>query len=254
MGRKIISITLIIMMMFTFTSCNSVKNDNATIQIWWYNYSYSGGYTKAIQNVLFQLEFYCKENGIPIEVVIYGEDTLAYEDYILKRNVAMANGNMITIEDADNMWDISKQHADYTKLENYENLLESFKDRFCIPLGVYYGAMDINLDAIKYYDINIDKSLITYDEYLEIKQKMKENSARFKMNLYEYSDIADYYIVKHGLKYVNETSEILSDNNKFKTALKNAIIGTCDDIILYNDSHLNLDDIYSPKLIKEYNI
>lgn len=259
MLKKHILAILLIVIIFTLTSCDKVSygkvsNDNATIQLWYYNDGISDTYFSSIMSLMANIRLFCDRNGIPLEIVTYDKKTFTYEEYIMKRNVAMANGNMIIIEDAEFIWDVSNHHADYTKLENYENLLDSYKDRFCIPLGVYYGAMDINQDLINYYDINIDKALITYDEYMEIKQKMKENGARFKMNLSEYSEKADYYIVKYGLKYVNETSEIFNDNDKFKDALKSTIIGTCDDIILYNDGQINLDEIYDEKLRKDYNI
>lgn len=47
---------------------------------------------------------------------------------------------MIVIDDVRDMYDLKGANADYKKLENYNNLLSGYKDRFCIPLGVAYRA------------------------------------------------------------------------------------------------------------------
>ncbi len=254
MIKKLISVILIITMIFTFASCDKTKKDNATIQIWYYDYGNDIAYFNSIMSIISNVKLFCDREDIPLELVKYDKKTISYEDYVLKRNIAAAGGNIIIIEDVKYMWDLSKQHADYTKLDNYENLLDVYKDKFCIPIGVLYEAQVINRGILNYYDINIDKSIITYDEYLEIKHQMKEKGARFKMNLEEYSEKTNYYINKYGLSYVNETSEIFNDKNKFKTALKNIIIETCDDFILYNDGKLDQDNIYAQNGVRTYNI
>ena len=254
MGKKFISIILIISTIFLFTSCNSVKNENATIQIWWYNYSNSGGYTNAIENVIRELEVYCDENSIPIEIVKYSEDTLAYDDYILKRNSAMANGNMITIDDARRLHEIEKYHADYSKVENYSKLFDVYKDRFCIPIGVGYQSNILNNEVLSYYGISTDRSIITYNDYLDIKQQIRENGGNFRLNKGEYKEIAEYYLIKNGLRYINEDSEIIKDSDKFKAAIKNAAIEMYDGFKLYYEDCNDFDFLYKEKMSDEDSI
>lgn len=225
-------------MMLVLSSCNKGNDDNAKIQIWCYDFDYAGYYSDTLASVLANSRLYCELNKIPLEIVRYDEKTLSYEDYIIKRNTATANGNMIIIEDARYMYDLAKQHADYTKLDSYENLIDAYKDKYCIPLAIGYRVNSINNDAINYYGINTDRPLITYSDYLSVKQQMKESGAEFKLNIREFSEILDYYLDINGLRFVNEDSEILKDNNKFKESLKNTIIGMCDDFILYNDGLL----------------
>jgi len=244
MKKKFIAIILIIMMIL-LSSCGKANNDNAKIQIWCYDFGNAGYYSSAVASIMASSKLFCEKNGIQLEIVRYDEKTLSHDDYVIKRNAAAANGNMIIIEDARFMHDIAMQHADYTELDNYDSLLGAYKDKYCIPLGVGYRSTTINNDAINYYGINTDKPIITYNDYLEIKQQMKEKGARFRVNLTEFSEILDYHIENNGLKFVNYDSDVLKDNNKFKKSLKSAIISACDDFILYNYGYLNVDDVYS---------
>ncbi len=245
MLKKVIAIILIIMLTFLCISCsNKADNENATIQIWYYDYKNAVAYSDNLNNVLANIRLFCERSDIPVEIIKYDKDSLSYEDYILKRNIAAANGNMIIIDDVNKMWDIAKHHADYTKLENYDNLFSIYKDNYCIPLGVDYNAIPISNKILEYYNISTKKPIITYDEYLKIKQDMKEKGAKLKVSgdVREFSEIIDYYLNQNGLMLVNEDSEILRDNEKLKKSLKNAIIGVCDDFIMYNDSSLKLVD------------
>ena len=245
MLKKLISAILIVMILFAFASCNKASNNNATIQIWTYDFINASAYSDALSSILSNAKFFCDSNGIPLEIVLYNEKTISYDDYVLKRNTAAASGNMIIIEDAKYISDLSKQHADYTKLDNYNNLLDVYKNRFCIPLGVGHNVTYKYNDAINYYNISTDNPLITYDEYLEIKQQMKEKGAKFKLSYWEFRQLVDYFLIKNDLRYVNEETKILKDSDDFKKALKNTIIELCDDFKLYNNSKLDPDIRYT---------
>lgn len=237
--KRLVLIILIITMIFTMTSCSKIKNDNATIQLWWYNYKNGGG--DAVENVIRKLKQYCDENNIPIEIIQYSEDTLAYEDYILKRNTAMASGNMIIIDDASRLTDIAKHHADYSKVENYKNLFDAYKGKFSIPIGIYYTARPISNKILEYYNINTDKSIITYNDYLDIKQRIKEQGGRFKLNKLEYKQLLDYYLIKNGLKFINEDSSIIKNTDELKKAINKASIEMYDDLKLYYKDYDNIE-------------
>ena len=252
MIKRFILTILIIIVIFLFSSCNKSNGKNATIQIWCYDFGGTGLYSNALASILANSKLFCEKNGIPLEIFKYDNKTLSYEDYVLKRNTATAKGNMIVIEDARYMHDIAKQHADYTQLENYGRLLSAYKEKYCIPLGVGYTSMYINNDAINYYNINTDKTLITYDEYLNIKNLMKEKGAKFKLNSLEFYEIVEYYLNINNLRFINENSEVLKDNNKFKESLKKAIVGICDDIILYHDGLYDIVDENQETSKREY--
>ncbi len=254
MLRRSISVILVIILVFLCVSCNNeTNNDNATIQIWSYDFEYSGFYSESLSSILANAKFFCEKNDIPLEIVRYHANTISHDDYILKRNAAAANGNMIIIEDARYIHDIAKQHGDYSKLESYNSLLYIYKDKYCIPLGVGYRAVSINNNIMNYYNINIEKSIITYDEYLDVKQQMKENGARFRLNRGEVEQGLDYFLNKAGLKFVNYESEFLKDNNKFKKLLKSAIINICDDFLLYNDGLEEIGNIaYNSRKFSKY--
>ena len=254
MLKRIIVIILILMLVFLSTSCiNKANDENATIQIWSYDFENASAYSDAITAILSNAKIFCDKNGIPLDIIRYNEKDISQDDYILKRNAAAANGNLIIIEDANYINDLAKQHADYTKLDNYNKLLDVYKDRFCIPLGVGHLVKYKYNDAINYYNISTDKPLITYDEYLEIKQQMKEKGANFKLNYWEFQQLVDYFLIKNNLKYINEDSEILKDNNNFEKSLKNAIIELCDDFKLYNNNILNADIRYTDSNNSSFN-
>ncbi len=240
--KKHIFIVLIIfftLSLIIFTSCNKKSDDKAEIQLWFYNNTkiYGKQYYEEIMNPLIvNIKLFCEKSDIPLKVFVSDDKTLSYEEYILKRNLAATTGNMIVIEDVKYLWDLANQHADYTKLKNYDKLLNEYKDRFCIPIGVNYFTRFINQDILDYYNIEIEESFITYNKYLQIKQEMKEKGAKFYMNKFEYKEKLDYFKNNYGLMRVDDTSEIFNNTDKFKTALKSCIIDICEDIIKYNDS------------------
>lgn len=238
--KKILVIIFLMMILtasfMTLSSCSPKKDEKAAIQIWRYDYEDAGIYSDAIDSITFKLKTYCMTNNIPVEVMRYGEETLSYEDYLLKRNAAMAKGNMIVLDDARSLHDIALQHADYSKLANYNKLMDQYKDRFCIPIGVGYRATAMNSKVIKHYGINTDKNLINYDEYLQIMQQMKEKGARFKLNFRTFSDTIQYYMIKNGIRYLDEYSDIIKNKEDFKTAIKKTVIEAYEDLKLYNDN------------------
>ncbi len=254
MLRSSIFAILVIILIFICVSCNDgTSNDNATIQVWSYDFINTEAYSKALADTLSNIKFFCEKNEIPMEIMRYSEKDISYDDYVLKRNAAVSNGNAIIIEDASYIHDLAKHHADYTKLENYNNLLDVYKDKFCIPLGIGYSVLYRYNDAINFYGINTDNPLITYNEYLEIKQQMKEKGARFKLNYLEFKELIDYFSIKNNIKFINEESEILKQSSDFKESLKNTIIELCDDFKLYNNKILSDNLKYNENTIISYN-
>ena len=242
MLKRVIAIILIIMLVFLCTSCNEgTNNENATIQIWAYDYKDSLGYSNGVSSILSNVKFFCDKNEIPIEILIYDPDKMAYNDYVLKRNTAAVNGNIIIIEDARYISDLAVQHADYTKLDSYDSLFDTYKNRFCIPLAISHPITFKYNDAINYYNIITDKVVITYDEYLQMKQQMKQHGAEFKLNRLEFQQSVDYFLIKNEIKYLNVQSAILKNSKKFKEALKNTVVELCNDFVLYNNRVLNSD-------------
>lgn len=184
----IVSIVIVIMLclyvVFKYrdTIVNSVTKGDDTIQLWYYYF----GIEKGINDVLINgIKNYCEINEIPLEVHNYDSDTITYEDYILKRNIAAVTGNFISIDSLIRMNNLPKDSAaDYTKLENYSKLFDVHKGRECISLGMHYTGLFINKKAIDYYGIDTSQTpVITYTDYLKIKQEMKEKGAKFKLNL-----------------------------------------------------------------------
>jgi hypothetical protein len=210
------------------------KNNTDKIQLW--HYHQKNDYQC---RVIDRVKEYLVDNPIPVEIHIYSEDTITVENYILKRNLASGHGNMVVIDDITLMYDLSESNADYKKLENYNNLLSGYKDKFCIPLGVSYNAVSLENDIFKYYDINTpEKQIMTYIDYLHVKQDMKGKGAKFKLSYREFSELIDYYLNENKLLFADQNSNIIKNNEEFRELLKKSILSISEDIQSYHDEPL----------------
>jgi len=216
---------------------NNITKGDDKIQLWYY---YLGREKGAHYELIEGIKKFCEENDIPLEIHEYGSDIITYDDYVLKRNIAAATGNFISIDTLIRLNNMPKNAAaDYTKLESYSKLFDVHKGKSCIPLGMYYVGLAINKKAIDYYGIDtFEIPVITYTDYLEIKQEMKEKGAKFKLDYTECREIVNYCLNKNGLLFLDESSEYVKNRDEFKSRLKKSVIDVCNDIILYNDSKL----------------
>ncbi len=246
-GIKCIVFIFILLFLITFTACinknnnDIVKNNssNDKIQLW-YNFDYNSNDEQLTYALIDNAKKFCDLNNIPLEIVKYDSEILSYEDYAFKRNLAAENGNMIIIDSISYLSDLAKHHADYAKIKIYDNLLSPYKDRFCIPIGRSLKSSFIDNAILDFYNIDTpERPAITYPEYLEIKQKLKNSGARFEINNGDFYETIRYYLYINGLLYLNKNDEILKDNNKLKEAIKKSIYEMCEDIILYNEASLN---------------
>jgi hypothetical protein len=233
---------LLLQMLCILSSCGGVKqDDNAAIQIW--HYHSSDRYHCFPDEIIESAKEYCEKSNIPLEINIIDKNSLNYKDYILKRNLAAASGNMIVVDDPKLLVGIAKQHADYTKLDSYNKLLDAYKGRSCIQLGVYHRMFCINKDAMKHYDIDLsDKSVITYYDYLKIKQEMKTKGANFNFNLREYYEVIYYYLNLNGLAFIDIEEEVLN-NKQFKDKFKKTIIEICNEFKTKDYSQIDIKQL-----------
>gem|GEM_PF-399148 len=262
--KTIVLITMIIGILSIMSSCirknednigkegiNTDKGDTSKntdkIQLWVWSVT-SREYYVLLENVIENVKEFCKTRNIPLEVHAYTSEVITWDDYILKRNIAAASGNMIIIDGIDSFHSITKQHADYSKLESYDKLIDANQDRFCIPLVMMYYADYIEDEAMKHYGIDVSqKPVITYRDYLNIKQEMKGKGAKFKLNYRELNELVRYYLDKNELLFVNEESEIIQDKEKLKEMLKKSIVDVCNDIVTTNNGSLDEIDIIDQK-------
>lgn len=234
MRKNLTSIILIIMIItlsIILSSCVKSNDDSENmIQIWYYTDFIN---KSNVEKIVDKAKQYCEENYISLEVVGFDKDTLSIDDYLFKRNMAMAKGNVIIIDKLRNLSMISEHHADYNNIDNYNDLLPAYKDRYFIPLnGVPYGAMPIENSVMEHYGIMPESRIMTYANYLELKQTMKAKGAKFTLSEGEYFQLIDYQMYKKDLLFLHEDSKILDDKNWLKEELKNVCIEICRDIIL----------------------
>ncbi len=244
MNKKYKYLLLMIILLIMLTACykSDIVNNKQSkdrVQLW---YNFGSAYNDQVYNIniIKRAKEYCDKNNISLEIVKYDSEILSYEDYAFKRNLAAKDGNMIIIDSISKISDLANNHADYTKLNAYSSLLEPYKDKFCIPIGRSLKSSFINNEILNYYSIDSSqKPVLTYTDYLEIKQEMKKKGAKFSPKNEDFYETVRYYLNVNELLYVNRLSEILKDSNKFKEALKNTIFDLCKDIILYNDAKLD---------------
>ena len=254
---KLLKILIIIMILsLVLTSCSSKSessenkktdkdkvDDINAIQLWYYDYIEDYTYSEIVYNISVKIKAYCKLNNIPLKVVRYDKKKLSYDDYVLKRNTAMATGNVIVIDDARKLADVAKQHYDYTKIERYNDLFDLYKNRYCIPLGVGYTTKSIYDELFVYYGVEPSKDIITYEEYLDLKKATKDKGAKFTFSATEWDEITDHNLIKNDLYMLGERSEVIKDENNFREATKNAIRGIYNDYMKYYNSYSDIEAI-----------
>lgn len=241
MRKKLLS-TILIIVVLIITSClNQNYESENKIQIWYYtkNKYEKIGYEKIIDKA----KKYSEENDIPLEVITYDSDTLTIDDYLFKRNLAISKGNAIILEqNLQNLYMMSKHHADYENIDNYNKLLDAYKNRYFIPLsGVLYAAMPIINDSLDYYEITPESRIMTYSDYLELKQTMKTKGAKFTLSRMEFFQLIDYHMHMMSILFLNEDNKILNDMNNFKETLKAVCINVCKDISFNYDANLGFE-------------
>lgn len=240
------------MLLILLTSCNNGSSDKEVIQLWYYNF---GKEENVSDRLATKIEIYCEKENIPLKIFRYDKSIMSYQDYAFKRNVAAASGNFITIDDARNLINISKDHADYTKLVNYDNLLSVYKDRFCIPIGINYWIISTSNEAMEYYGIDTSKKrVITYSEYLYRKQIMKEKGARFALNNRDRYEIIDYCLNLNGLLFVDKDNSDIKSADKFSKMIRKSIFDICENIKLYSNGTLSTDKGYVKSFAEDFHI
>lgn len=238
--NKYFPLIIIFILLLIFTACDNEKNksNNDKIQLW-YGYRYIPHNEQLIEDIIDYAKTYCDANNIPLDIFKFDNETMTYKDYIFKRNLAAESGNMIILDDITDLSDLAKTHADYTKLKIYNNLLSPYKNRFCIPIGRDLRTSFFDNSILDYYQIDkTEKLVITYTDFLQIKQEMKKKGARFEPKNEDLYETVKYYLNNNGLLYINKQDDILKDNNKLKEALKKTLFDMCNDIIIYNNASL----------------
>ncbi len=213
-------------------SCSEKKDE--TVKIWYYEYEFSPN-SGIIEKAIEYIEKFAEVNDIKIEVSKYSYKDMSYDDYALKRNLAIEHGDVdIILDRIESLYRIRKYAGDYSKLENYENIVESFSEGYCIPISYNMPAIFVKNEVLDMYGVKTDK-VISLIEYYEMKQAMKENGARFKLIATELYELIDYYVLKNNLK-------IYSDNGIF-TVDKDLMINTINEIYDDIDKYYEEDEV-----------
>lgn len=211
------------------------SNDNLKpediIKIWYYNDVNHLDEKYLIDRIMLEMNNYAKKNNVEIKLTEYRSDEISYEDYVLKRNIAVSSEEAdIIIDTAGGLYSIRNQHGDYSRLSTYDNIINNFKGQYCIPLLLYNMASFVDRTPFEEYGVKVD-DVVTYQEYYEAKQKMKENGAKFYLNKYEIKELEEYYIAKNNVKINENNGEYEID----KEVVRKTVSDICEDLNKYYD-------------------
>ncbi|NYB75571.1 hypothetical protein HZF24_15595 [Sedimentibacter hydroxybenzoicus DSM 7310] len=247
---KKIYLFLCITLIAVLTSCSEqTSGENDAVKIWWYKQEEGTIFNiiveKAIESILFQANL----DDIEVDVKQFSYSDISYEDYVLKRNLAIEHGDLdMTFDLPGSLYALRNKAADYDRIESYKNVFDNYKNQYCVPLCTVLRVNFVNNDALIKYNIE-PKNVISLDEYYDIKQRMKVNGAEFKLNSQEFMELVDYYSIKNDLKILRDQKGTYIDKTSALTAISELI----DDIksnyeyeYIINDS-----DDYDYRIIEE---
>ncbi len=216
-----------IVVIAVLTSCSVQMNDEKdVVKIWWYKEEGNTIYNNIVEAGINRIVAYAKSNGIEIDIRQFLYSDLSYDDYVLKRILAIEQGDLdMTIDTSGNLYNLKGKASSYNRIKSYENIFDNFKNQYCIPLCMDMRVNFVNNDALMQYNIQ-PKQVITFDEYCEIKQRMKEAGAEFKLNDAEFDELVEYYYRKNDLKILKSDKGLSMD----KKAVLAAVCSIVDDI------------------------
>ena len=255
MGRRIsdmkkIYLFLSVILIAILTSCSEQTGEERdVVKIWWYKQEdgtiFNFIVEKAIESILFQANL----DDIEVDIKQFSYSDISYDDYVLKRNLAIEHGDLdMTFDLPGSLYALRNKAADYDRIENYKNVFNNYKNQYCVPLCTVLRVNFVNNDALIKYNIE-PKNVISLDEYYDIKQRMKENGAEFKLNSQEFRELVDYYSIKNNLKILRDQKGTYID----KTAALTAVRELIDDIKSNYDYEYIINDSadYDYKIIEE---
>lgn len=213
-------ILILSMVMILLCSCSERDNISDAVRIWFYEqegYTIYGDYMNLITE---ELRKNAQAKDIELEIKKFSSKEMSYENYVLKRNIAIENNDVdILFDNSYNLHSIKEYAGDYSKLSTYENIFDKYRGRYCIPVSSNITTYLMNRDVLEYYGIEADK-VIKIEEYYEIKQKLKDMGARFKFNEYELYEMILYAVKENGLRVVEEDKGIAVDENVVKNIIE----------------------------------
>ncbi len=245
--KALIYIFILVSIGVFFISNLENRNEDNAVEIWWYEYEGEYLYNRLISRFVDVLVYNSFAlHGITVKEMKYSYKDMTYDDYVFKRNIALSTKNALTIDDTKNLYSLRNYHDDYNKVENYaeDNFVDMFKGKYCIPMGVYSQCVLINKDIFDYYNIEISSNkLYTYSEFLDLRQRLKEEGARFSLNRQDYYYTIDYYIDKNRLNSSDLFDSFDMGEDKFRQALKKTILEIYNDFSSYYDNKINFNTL-----------
>lgn len=209
MRHKLYILLVLIMLICMLVGCNNrttIGNDiedSNQVHLWTYSFEVDGNYMR--DYIISSFSSYSKENKIDLIIHQYTSDELSFKNYLFKRNLAIESGKVDLCLDCISTYEqIENKAIDYaSKLKNYSNLIENLKGYSCIPVALTSRCIRVSRDILDKYNVTCS-NFIDIEEYLDIKQYMKDNGANFKLNYPEYKELQQYYLMRNGVGFNND--------------------------------------------------
>ncbi|QSX05303.1 hypothetical protein JYG23_11540 [Sedimentibacter sp. zth1] len=245
--RYILLFLIFILIISITTSCK--KADPNTVHLWMYQRDQNDQIAMLIPDI----ERYCENNEIPLQIHCYYESEMSYDDYILKRNINLEKNNTIVCGNYNEMRNLNSEHANYENIENYKNIVKSCKNLPYMLVAYTYNIRLINKNLLDVYDINFDKDIMSPTDYRNIIFRLLENGADLSNDSAINNACVTNLMYEYNLNLNNTTKESEIDE-EYRNNLANAIrkfvekskdrtniaLG-CSKTIIDNKTNLTLD-------------
>ncbi len=247
--KKVCLFTSVILITILASCSKQTSEEKDIVKIWWYKDELDTIHNNIIELAIDRIKSQAFLEDIEIDIKQFSQSDLSYNDYVLKRNLAIEHDDLdLAFDTSVSLYSLRGKEGDYDRIKNYENIFDNFKNQYCIPLCTDLRVNFINNDVLIKYNIQ-PENVITIDEYYEIKQRMKAAGAKFKLNAGELNELVDYYYRKNDLKILRDQKGLYID----KTAVLTAVGELIEDIKSNYDYDYIIKDIndFDYKIIEE---
>ncbi|MBI9015468.1 MAG: hypothetical protein JEZ08_24755 [Clostridiales bacterium] len=246
-SKKFLILVLFLLQCVILISCSDNQvNREYDLRIWSYEHAQDGTYDFYNEVVVNAIENYSQKHSLNVDFVVYTPETLSYDDYVLKRNIALETGEVDMILDTiSGLMNIDGKATNYEVLSTSDDLVPEVLNSYAIPISYEPPLMLINNTIFESYEIEKTTIKSAYEWY-QLKQIMKEKGAEFELNYFEMTQLIDYYLTQNDIY-------LKAEDNSITNELSEAVSMIIEDVETFYDPKIvnNKFFIYDKTIEKE---
>lgn len=219
-------VILLVLLTLIVTACSNGPSEadikRSKTLVFWY---YDDGQGDDVRHVIKkELESYCKNNDLILEIVTYDTDEMSYDDYRKKLSIALSTGECdLVYGDRFTIKSMQRSLESVEDIEHYQDLMEIFKDGKFLTLGHYQLVNGLNKLVLEEYGLPTDDKVDIY-QYFALKDEYRNKGGKLELNMNEVFELVD---------------EVLLDKDYIQD------LGSLNYEKLYSDYLTMIDMIYS---------